>query len=251
MGGHLPGVKVTKEISEVRGFPAGEDIISPARFPDIGSADELEEKVSWLREASGGKPIGIKIAAGHIEADLEVAIAAGPDFITIDGRPGATGAAAKAVKDATSIPTLFALARARAFLDAAGADGVSLIITGGFRLPSDVVKALAMGADAVALATAALVAIGCQQYRICNTDRCPVGITTQDPELRSRFDIAKSAERLANFLRAATVELEEFARLAGRQDIHQLDLSDLRTTNEDIAKYTGIAHVGEPGRSKH
>ncbi len=246
MGGHLPGAKVTEEIAEVRGFPAGQDIISPAHFPDITTPAELEKKVSWLREASGGKPIGIKLAAGHIEADLEIALAAHPDFVTIDGRPGATGAAPKSVKDATSIPTIYALARARRFLDAKGATNVSLVITGGLRLPSDAVKALAMGADAVAIATTALVAIGCQQYRICNTDRCPVGITTQKPELRARLDVSKSARRLANFLRAATTELEDFARLTGRHDIQQLDLGDLRTTSAEIAKYTGIAHVGEP-----
>jgi glutamate synthase domain-containing protein 2 len=246
MGGHLPGRKVTDEIAAVRGFPAGHDIISPAHFPDITTPGELRDKVSWLRSATGGKPIGIKLAAGHVEADLEVALNAGPDFITIDGRPGATGAAPKAVKDSTSVPTIYALARARKYLDARRANDVSLVITGGLRTPSDAVKALAMGADAVAIATAALVAIGCQQYRICESDRCPVGITTQDPRLRSRFDVQLSAERLANYLRVTTSELEDFARLTGRHDIQQLDHHDLRTTNSDIARFTGIAHVGEP-----
>jgi len=132
------------------------------------------------------------------------------------------------------------------YLDARGANDVSLVITGGFRTSSDIAKALAMGADAVAIASAALIAIGCQQYRICDTGRCPVGITTQDPELRSRLDIKRSAERLANFFRVLTAELEDFARLTGRDDVHRLDLSDLRTTSPAIAKYTGIAHVGEP-----
>ena len=137
------------------------------------------------------------------------------------------------------------MSRARRFLDSEGAKGVSLIITGGFRTPSDMVKALAMGADAVALATTALVAIGCQQYRICDTGKCPVGITTQDPELRSRFDIDRSAERLANYLRAATAQLADFARLTGHGDIHQLATTDLRTTSSEIAQHTQIAHVGE------
>ena len=245
MGGHLPGHKVTDEIAAVRGFPAGEDVISPARFSDISNAGELRTKVEWLRETSGGKPIGIKLAAGHIEPDLAVALEAGPDFVTIDGRPGATGAASKGVKDSTAIPTVYAVSRARRFLDSEGAKGVSLIITGGFRTPSDMVKALAMGADAVALATTALVAIGCQQYRICDTGKCPVGITTQDPELRSRFDIDRSAERLANYLRAATAQLADFARLTGHGDIHQLATTDLRTTSSEIAQHTQIAHVGE------
>lgn len=219
--------------------------VSPAHFNDITTPEELRAKVRWLREASGGKPIGIKLAAGHIEADLEVALAAAPDFITIDGRPGATGAAAKVVKDATAVPTIFALARARRFLDRHDASGVSLVVTGGLRVSSDFVKALAMGADAVAIASAALIAIGCQQYRICDTGRCPVGITTQDPELRSRLDIDLSAERLANFLRTVTGEIEDFVRLTGHDDVHQLSVSDLRTTCAEIAQFTTIAHVGE------
>jgi glutamate synthase domain-containing protein 2/rubredoxin len=250
MGGHLPGTKVTDEIAEVRGFPAGEDIISPAHFDDITTPEELEAKVSWLRESSGGRPIGIKLAAGRLEPDLEFALAANPDFITIDGRPGATGAAPKAVKDATSIPTVFALYRARRFLDDQGAEGVSLVITGGLRVAADFAKALALGADAVAIATAALVACGCQQYRICHTGRCPVGITTQDPELRARLDIELSAQRLQNFLRATTHELEEFARLTGNDDVHALALDDLVTTSSEIAAHTTIRHAALPERQQ-
>jgi glutamate synthase domain-containing protein 2 len=245
MGGHLPGHKVTEEIAAVRGFPEGEDVISPAHFEDITNPDELRQKVAWLRDKSGGKPIGIKLAAGHIEADLEIALQANPDFVTIDGRPGATGAASKAVKDSTAIPTIYALARARRYLDSMMAEGISLVITGGFRSSSDIAKALAMGADAVALASAALIAIGCQQYRICDTGRCPVGITTQDPELRARFDVDLSAERLANFFRVITGELANFTRLTGNDDVHQLNVADLRTTSSEIAKFTDIAHVGE------
>jgi glutamate synthase domain-containing protein 2 len=243
MGGHLPGSKVTDEIAEVRGFPARQDIISPAHFEDITNPGELREKVAWLRETSRGRPIGIKLAAGHLEADLEVALTAEPDFITIDGRPGATGAAPKLVKDATSIPTVFALYRARRFLDSRGADAVSLVITGGLRLASDFAKALALGADAVAIATAALVACGCQQYRICHTGRCPVGITTQDPELRARLNVELSARRLENFLRVSTYELEEFARLTGHDDVHGLGPDDLCTTNSEIANHTHIQHA--------
>jgi glutamate synthase domain-containing protein 2/rubredoxin len=246
MGGHLPGHKVTEEIAAVRGFPQGEDVISPAHFEDITNPEELRQKVAWLREKSDGKPIGIKLAAGHIEADLEIALQANPDFVTIDGRPGATGAAMKSVKDATAIPTIFALARARRYLDSMMAEGVSLVVTGGFRSSSDIVKALAMGADAVALASAALTAIGCQQYRICDSGKCPVGITTQDPALRSRFDIDLSAERLANFFRVITGELADFVRLTGNDEVHQLSVADLRTTNSEIARFTNIAHVGEP-----
>jgi glutamate synthase domain-containing protein 2/rubredoxin len=249
LGGHLPGSKVTEEIAAIRGFPAGRDIISPAHFADITNIDELRAKVELLRGATGGKPIGIKLAAGHIEADLAVALAAGPDFVTIDGRAGGTGASPKVVKDSSGIPTIYALARARRYLDERGAAAVSLVITGGLRLSSDVAKALAMGADAVAIATAALIAAGCQQYRICHTGRCPVGITTHDPALRARLDVELSARRVANFLRVTTVELQAFARLTGHDDIHQLSVNDLRTTSSEIANHTSIAHVGEPERT--
>ncbi len=245
MGGHLPGNTVTQEIAEIRGFPQGTDIISPARYEDIRNVDDLREKVDWLREMSGGKPIGIKIAAGHLEDDLEIAVSAGPDFITIDGRAGATGATLKFVKDACSIPTIFALYRARKFLDSKGIgkDDISLIITGQLRISPDFAKALALGADAIAIGTASLMAMGCQQYRICDTGRCPVGITTQDPELRKRFNIDLSAKRLENFLRATTNELKNFARLTGNHDVHKLSISDLCTTNSEISNHTDIEHV--------
>lgn len=243
MGGHLPGDKVTDEIAAVRGRVAGEEIHSPSTFPDIQSLEDLKAKVAWLREVSGGRPIGIKLAAGHIEADLEVALAAKPDFITLDGRAGGTGSAPKFVKAATSVPTLYALHRARRFLDAHNADGVALVVTGGLRVSSDFAKALAMGADAVAIASAAMMAIGCQQYRMCNTGRCPVGITAQDSKLRKRLDVEKSAERLANYLRVCTEELKTFARLTGHNDVHGLDRTDLFTTNSEISNHTDIEHA--------
>ena len=242
-GGHLPGDKVTAEIAAIRGRPEGVDVVSPARFDDIRDRDELKAKVDWLRAESGGKPIGIKIAAGNMAADLELVLHAGPDFVTVDGRPGATGAAPKLVKDATSIPTLFALARARQFLDQQGAEDVSLVITGGLRISSDFAKALALGADAVAIGTAALMACGCQQYRICNTGRCPAGIASQDPELRARLNVKKSATRVENYLRVSTRELEAFARLTGHDDVHKLSVEDLCTTSSEISTYTSIEHV--------
>ena len=243
MGGHLPGNKVTEEIAVIRGRAPGEDIHSPSSFPDIQSPEELKAKVGWLRKVSGGRPIGIKLAAGHIEADLEIALEASPDFVTIDGRAGGTGSAPKLVKAATSVPTIYALYRARKFLDEQGADGVALIVTGGLRVSADFAKALAMGADAVAIATAALMAIGCQQYRMCNTGKCPMGIATQDPELRRRFSVEKSAEQLARFLRVCTGELETFARLSGHDGVHGMAYSDLLTANSEISNHTAIEHA--------
>ncbi|MDF7809381.1 glutamate synthase-related protein [Pontiellaceae bacterium B12219] len=242
MGGYLPGDKVTDEIAAIRGREKGKEIISPSTFPDIQTLEDLKAKVDWLREKSGGRPIGIKFAAGHIEADLEFALAAGPDFITIDGRAGATGSAPKIIKAATSTPTIYTLHRARKYLDAMNSD-VSLIITGGFRLSSDMAKALAMGADAVAVASAAMMAIGCQQYRMCDSGKCPVGITSQDPELRARLDVDLSAQRLANYMRVCNEELKIFARITGHADVHGLAMNDLFTTNTEIAEYTTIEHA--------
>jgi glutamate synthase domain-containing protein 2/rubredoxin len=243
MGGHLPAGKVTAEIAALRGFPPGADIISPSRFPDIATPDDLERTVAELREISGGRPIGVKIAAGRVEADLEFALAAEPDFITIDGRPGGTGAAVKLIKDATSVPTIFALHRARKYLDARGIEGLTLIVTGGLRVSPDFAKALALGADVVAIATAALMAIGCRQFRICDSGRCPMGIATQDPALRARLDVEEAARRLANFLRVSTEELRDFARLTGNDDVHKLSVADLVTTNSEISGFTAIEHV--------
>lgn len=162
MGGHLPGNKVTPEIAKVRGKAVGEDVISPSKFPGINSVDDLRNLVSELRTRSEGRPIGIKIAAGRIEKDLEFCVAAEPDFITIDGRGGATGASPAIIRDSTSVPTIYALYRARKYLDSIKSD-IDLVITGGLRVSSDFAKAIAMGADAVAIASAAMVAAACQQ----------------------------------------------------------------------------------------
>ena len=244
MGGHLPGEKVTADIAKARGFPEGQGITSPSRFKDIVTPADLRAKIDELREMSGGRPIGTKIAAGRLEEDLDFILAAGnADFITVDGRPGGTGSSPKYIKMATSIPTIFALYRARRHLDKRGVKDVSLVITGGFRISPDFAKALALGADAVAVATAALIAIGCRQFKMCNTGRCPFGITSQDPELRKMIDIEESARRLGNYLSVSTREIAQFARIAGHDDVHGLCIDDLCTSNSEISKYTEIEHV--------
>lgn len=243
MGGHLPADKVTREIASIRGFSEKTDIISPAHYDDITNKDQLKAKVDWLRDVSQGKPIGIKIAAGHIEEDLDFALYAEPDFITLDGRAGGTGASPKYVKGSVGIPSPFAIYRARKYLQERRIDHVSLICTGGLRISSDFAKAIALGADAVAVSTSALIAIGCRQYRICNTGKCPVGIATHDPALRERLDIDHSARRLHNFLTVSTAELRDFARLTGNNNIHNLSIHDLLTTNSEISNHTDIRHV--------
>jgi glutamate synthase domain-containing protein 2 len=147
------------------------------------------------------------------------------------------------VKSATSVPTIFALYRAKKFLKENLANDISLMITGGLRISPDFAKALALGADAIAIGTAALMAIGCQQYRICNTGKCPMGITTQDKELRKRLNIEESAKGLENFLKISTEELKDFARLTGNDDVHKLSIRRLCTTNSEISDHTEIEHI--------
>ena len=242
MGGHLPGSKVTPEIARVRNKPLGEDVISPSRFPDINTKEDLKNLVEELRRRSDGRPIGIKIAAGKIERDLEYCVFAQPDFITIDGRGGATGASPRLVRDSTSVPTVYALYRARKYLDSVRSD-ISLVITGGLRVSSDFAKAIAMGADAVAIASAALIAAACQQYRICGSGMCPVGIATQDPKLRSRLKVDAAAQRVANFLNVSLEELKMFARITGHKNLHDLSVEDLCTVSREISEFTNIPHA--------
>lgn len=242
MGGHLPGSKVTPEIAKIREKPLGEDVISPSRMPGIDTKEDLKALLAELRRRSDGRPIGIKIAAGRIEQDLEYCVFAEPDFITIDGRGGATGASPAIVRDSTSVPTIYALYRARKYLDTIKSD-IQLVITGGLRVSSDFAKALAMGADAVAVASAAMVAAACQQYRICGSGMCPVGVATQDPELRARLHVEAAAKRVANYLICSTEELKTFARITGHENVHDLNVGDLCTINREISEYTNIRHA--------
>lgn len=243
MGGHLPGEKVTPEIAAVRNKPLGKDVISPSKFEEINSKEDLKDLVSQLRLASGGRPIGIKIAAGKLEKDLEYCVYAEPDFITIDGRGGATGASPRLVRDATSVPTIYALYRAKKYLREHGAEDISLVITGGLRVSSDFAKAIAMGADAVAVASAGLIAAACQQYRICGSGNCPVGVATQNPELRERLKMDAASCRVGNFLKCSFEELKTFARITGHWDIHDLGTEDLCTISREISDYTDIPHA--------
>lgn len=242
MGGHLPGEKVTAEIGRIRNRPAGQDIIAPSRFPGIETKEDLKTLISQLRMASDGRPIGVKIAAGRIERDLEFCVYGEPDFITIDGRGGATGSSPLMLREASSVPTIYALHRARKYLDSIHSD-ISLVITGGLRVSADFAKAIAMGADAVAVASAALIAMACQQYRICGTGMCPVGVATQDPDLRERLKEDVAAQRVANFLKVSLEELKMFARVTGHENLHDLSVDDLCTVSREISEYTDIPHA--------
>lgn len=242
MGGHLPGDKVTPEIAKLRGKKPGEDVQSPSKFPELNTKEDLKEMVDMLRRRSDGRPIGIKIAAGRIERDLEYCVFAEPDFITIDGRGGATGSSPMFLREATSVPTVYALYRARKYLDSVHSE-ISLVITGGLRVSADFAKALAMGADAIAVASAPLIAAACQQYRICGSGNCPVGIATQDENLRKRLKVDAAAKRVSNYLNVSLEELKTFARITGHHSVHDLSTDDLVTINHEISEYTSIPHA--------
>lgn len=242
LGGQLQGEKVTSEIADIRAKLVGEDIHSPATFPNVSTKKDLRDLVDNLRDKSKGRPVGLKMAAGRIEDDLKYAVYAEPDFITIDGRGGSTGASPKLIRDSTSVPTIFALSRARKFLDEIESE-ISLTITGGLRVAPDFAKALAMGANAVAIGTSAMIAAACQQYKICDTGDCPMGVATQNEKLRKRLKIDLASKRVENFLKVSTEELKTFARITGHSDVHDLNLYDLCTVNSEISDFTDIKHV--------
>jgi glutamate synthase domain-containing protein 2 len=243
-GGHLPGSKVNAKIAEVRGLNEGEAAISPARFPDWTELSQYQEFAEQVREQTGGIPIGFKLSAQHIEKDIDAALEIGVDYIILDGRGGGTGAAPLIFRDNISVPTIPALARARRHLDRSDAGDVTLIITGGLRHPADFVKALALGADGIAVSNAALQAIGCLGMRACHTNNCPVGIATQKQHLRARLPTDLAAERLARFLTASVELMSVLARAAGYSHLNQFNADDLTTFKPDMARMTGVAFGG-------
>jgi glutamate synthase domain-containing protein 2/nitrite reductase/ring-hydroxylating ferredoxin subunit len=243
-GGHLPGNKVVGKIAEVRGLEPGTPSISPPSFPDLETAADFRDLADQVREASGGIPIGFKLSAQHIEADLDFALDVGVDYVILDGRGGGTGAAPNIFKNNISVPTIPALARARRHLDGSGRSDVTLIITGGLRTESDFVKALALGADGIAISNSAIQAIGCLGMRACNTDNCPVGIATQKPNLVSRLIVEESAKRLDNFLRATVGFMQVLARACGHDHLSGFTLDDLETWDRDMAHLSGVRYGG-------
>jgi glutamate synthase domain-containing protein 2 len=186
----------------------------------------------------------MKLSANHIEDDIEFALQVGVDYIILDGRGGGTGAAPLIFRDHISVPTIPALARARHYLDLRKAHDVTLTITGGLRMPPDFAKALALGADGIALANSAMQAVGCVGARMCNTNNCPAGVATQKPELRARLDVAIGAKRLENYLNASTELLQVLARACGHNHLSHFNQNDITTWKKEMADLTGIDFAG-------
>ncbi len=248
-GGHLPGHKNVGKISQVRGIPEGESAISPSRFPDWTDCLQVRDFADEVRDRTGGIPIGYKLSAQHIEKDIDAALLVGVDYIILDGRGGGTGAAPLIFRDNISVPTIPALARARRHLDRSDKPNVSLIITGGLRKPADFAKALALGADAIAVSNAAMQAIGCIAMRACHTNNCPVGVATTKPHLVSRLVIEKSARQLQNFFGASVDLMKVLARACGHQRLADFNRDDLITWKRDMADLAGVDFGGVAGRA--
>ncbi len=243
-GGHLPGNKVVGKIAEVRKLAPGTAAISPATFKDLNTPADFLAFSDRVREITGGIPIGMKLSANHIEQDMGFAVDAGVDYIILDGRGGGTGAAPRIFRDNISVPTIPALARARHFLDKYGHADVTLIATGGLRLPADFAKALCLGADGVALSNSAMQAIGCIGARMCNTNMCPAGIATQDPKLRSMLNVQKSAEQLSRFFRSSVGLMQVLARACGHDALASFCRDDITTWSREMAELSGIEFAG-------
>ncbi|HWE68767.1 MAG TPA: FMN-binding glutamate synthase family protein [Acidimicrobiales bacterium] len=254
-GGMLLGQKVNERVARMRTLPAGIDQRSASRHPDWVGPDDLRIKIEELREATEWRvPIYVKLGATRVDYDVKLAVAAGADVVVVDGMQGGTAATQDVFIEHAGIPTLPAVRlAAQALADIGMAEQVQLIVSGGIRSGADVAKALALGADAVSIGVAALLALGCNRasypthdgppvdvtdgYRSlgtspghcahCHTGRCPVGITTQDPILEERLDPGLGATAVANYLRAITMELTALARACGKSDVHHLEPEDL------------------------
>jgi len=243
-GGHLPGEKVQGRIAEVRGLEPGTDAVSPARFPDLQTPQDFAEMADRVREVAGGIPIGFKLSAQHVEEDIDFALEAGADYLILDGRGGGTGAAPDVFKDNISVPTMAALARTRRHLDERDRSDVTLIATGGLRTESDFIKAMALGADGVAVANSAMQAIGCLGMRACDSNNCPVGIATQREDLRSRLVIDSAADGLQNFFEATVELMKVMARACGHDSLAGFENRDLTAWKKEIADLTGVKYAG-------
>ncbi len=245
-GGHLPGNKVVGKIAEVRQLKEGTPAVSPPTFADLNTPEDFKNFADKVRAITGGIPIGFKLSANHIEADIQFALDASADYIILDGRGGGTGAAPLLFRNNISVPTIPALVRARKYLDRKNRRDVTLIITGGLRVPDDFIKALALGADGIAVANSALQSIGCVAARMCHTNNCPAGIATQKKELRSKIDLNKSAQQLFNFLSASVELMKVMARACGHNHLRQFISKDLTTWKKEMAELTGIQFAGHP-----
>ena len=263
LGGHLMGQKVTDQVAEMRSLPAGIDQRSPARHPDWLGPDDLSLKIKEIREATDWQiPIQLKLGAARVYDDVRMAAKCEPDSIFIDGMEGGTGAGPHIATEETGVPGIAAIRQARNALDDVGKSGeISLVYAGGIRNGGDVAKALALGADAVAIGHSSLMALNCNRdideadfpneigveagscYH-CHTGRCPVGVATQDPKLRARLNPDEASERVYNFLHTLTIECQLLARACGKTNIHSLEPEDIAALTMEASAMAQVPLAG-------
>jgi methylamine---glutamate N-methyltransferase subunit C len=246
MGGHLLGAKVTEEVAKVRGVPVGSDALSPCRYYDVQSLEDMKHMVAFLRDVTNYQfPILFKLGPSRPYQDVAACIEAGADAISIDGLSGGTGCSPDVVTQGVGIPTIACVPPAvQALKDYGVHHKVKLIVLGGIRNGLEAYKAMAMGADAAGFGSAAEVAMGCRVCYACQKGNCPYGITSQKPELRARLDPYEAGQRLANFIHACAEEVKILTMLSGHRRTIDLSTEDLRAMDLNTAALTGLKLAG-------
>ena len=247
LGGQLMAKKVTKELAEIRGIPAGIDLRSPSRHPDILGADDLVIKIEEFREATGYRlPISVKLGAGRVRDDIKIAVKDGFDFVELDGMQGATGAGSGEVIDHVGIPTLSAIVEALEALTEIGRrQDIQIVLMGGLRDGIDAVKALCLGADAAAFGTSVLIAGGCIACMQCHVGQCVTGIATQDPEHEQHYQPQIEALNIHRFLETVRWQIASLTQAMGYSDTRELNRDDLVALTPDAAAITGLPYEPE------
>ncbi len=251
LGGQLMAKKVTPELAKIRGIPPGIDLRSPSRHPDILGADDLVIKVEELREATGYRlPVSIKLGAGRVRDDIKIAVKDGFDFVELDGMQGSTGAGSAEVIDYVGVPTLPAIIEALDALKEIGRrDDIQIVLMGGIRDGVDAVKALCLGADAVALGTSTIIAGGCIACMQCHVGQCVTGIATQDPEHEKRYEPEVEAKNIHRFLESVRWQIAAIANELGYDDVTQFNRNDLVALTPEAADMTGLPYEPQYGRA--
>ncbi len=246
-GGQLMAKKVTEELAAIRGIPAGIDLRSPSRHPDILGADDLVIKVEEFREATSYKlPVSVKLGAGRINDDIKIAVKDGFDFVELDGMQGSTGAGGAEVMEHVGIPTISAIVEALDALEAIGCrDKIEIVLMGGVRDGIDAVKALCLGADAVAMGTSTIIAGGCIACMQCHVGQCVTGIATQDPEHEKRYKPKIEAHNIHRFLEGVRWQIAALVHALGYDDVKRLNRGDLVALTPEAAAITGLPYKPE------